>query len=144
MKRAIGALLSFGLLAAMTGCVREPATEADLVGSWINGETVLALSADGTFTLNNAPSYTLFTISDTWAGGNTTTRDGFGDWSIEADAVRLSNQTPPGYGEKIYVGSSNVLYFGLDLGSDSPRCFELVKEGSRATPKGPEDCFLRP
>ena len=59
MKRALVALFSFGLLAAMTGCVREPVTEADLVGSWVNGETVLALSADGTTAFVGAVSYPL-------------------------------------------------------------------------------------
>jgi hypothetical protein len=142
--RARLAPVLLGLAAALAGCAAEPPSESELAGTWVHGDTVLEFADDGTFTLTDAPDYTLFTVSESWRESDEATRDGFGEWSLEADAVRLMNEVGSGYGEKLFYGSEGVLFFGLDMGSDSPRCFELVREDSNVTPKGPEDCFLRP
>jgi hypothetical protein len=133
-----------GLTVALAGCAVQPPTEAEMVGTWVHGDTVLVLSEDGTFTLTDAPDYTLFTETDPWWESDGATRDGYGDWSLEADAVRLDNEVGSGYGEKLFYGSEGVLVFGLEMGSSLPRCYELVREDSDLIPKGPEDCFLSP
>jgi hypothetical protein len=133
-----------GLTVVLAGCTVEPPTEAALVGTWVHRDTVLVLSEDGTFTLADAPEYTLFTETESWRESDGATREGHGEWSLEADAVRLMNEVGPGYGEKLFYGAEGVLYFGLDMGSSSPRCFELVRDDLDLIPKGPEDCFLRP
>jgi hypothetical protein len=138
------AVVLLGLALALTGCAVEPPSESELVGTWVHGDTVLEFAADGTFTLTDAPDYTLFAASESWRDSEGATRDGFGDWSLETDAVRLNNRVDPGYGEKLFYGSEGVLYFGLDMGSGSPRCFELVKDESDLVPRGPDDCFLSP
>jgi hypothetical protein len=137
-------LVMLGLAVALTSCATEPPTEAELVGTWIHGDTVLVFAEDGTFTLSDAPDYTLFTVSESWRESEGATRDGFGEWSLEPDAVRLMNRADSGYGEKLFYGQEGVLYFGLDMGSASPRCFELVRDESELIPKGPDDCLLNP
>ncbi len=135
------------LAALLSGCAAsapEPVA-SDLEGTWVHGGTTLVLASDGTFTLSNAPRYTLFTDTEGWRDGDTSTRDGFGDWSLEPDAVRLDNvQGEKFHGEKLFLGLPDRLYFGLDMGSTNPRCFELVREGSEAEPRDPEDCWLSP
>jgi hypothetical protein len=139
------AVVMLSLAVALTGCSVQPPTKAELVGTWVHGDTVLVLLEDGTFTLTDAPDYTLFTVSESWRESAGETRDGFGEWSVEPDAVRLDNQAGSEYyGEKLFFGSEGVLLFGLDMGSDLPRCFELVRKDSDLLPKGPEDCFLSP
>ena len=94
-----------------------PSTQ-DLIGTWVNGSTRLVLEADATFSLVGAPSYTAVGQGDTWMAGDGATRDETGEWSIEPDGVRLD-------GEKLYFGeveSESTLEWGLDLGSDDPRC----------------------
>lgn len=136
--------LTMGLALTLTGCTVVRPTESELVGTWVHGDTVLEFADDGTFTLTDAPAYTLFTVSESWRESDGATRDGLGEWSLEPDAVRLMNRADSGYGEKLFYGPEGVLFFGLDMGSDSPRCFELVREESDLIPKGPDDCLLNP
>jgi hypothetical protein len=86
------AVVILALGVGLTGCSVEPPTEAELVGTWVHGDTVLALLEDGTFTLTDAPDYTLFTVSESWRDSAGETRDAFGEWSVEPDAVRLDNR----------------------------------------------------
>lgn len=128
--------------ALLAGCSAEPPTRDELVGTWVHGDTRLTLSDDGTFTLTDAPDYTLFTSDVTWRTTDGSTRDASGDWSIEPDAVRLSDAVL-GNGEKLFFGESGELLFGLEMGSSLPRCFELVRADSGVTPRGPQDCTMR-
>ena len=126
-------------LAACVPVAHPTRTRDTLDGTWVNGETVLVLNADATFTLVGAPVYTAVGEGEKWPNGADPTRDESGDWGVEPDAVRL-------IGEKLYFnhsGSELVLEWGLDLGSDDPRCYQLVREASSLIPLGPEDCHIR-
>lgn len=132
----VGALC--GTLTACAPLNQSPPTEEELVGRWTNGDTVLVLDADMNYTLVGAPAYTAVGEGQNWPQGVGVTRDLTGAWSVEDDAVRL-------LGEKLffdYSGSELMLEWGLDLGSEDPRCYQLVREASTLTPLGPGDCHI--
>jgi hypothetical protein len=135
------ATLAAAVCLMLGGCVptaRPAPTAEQFFGTWVHGDTVLVLKEDQTFTLTDAPLYT-GVLQEPWTDGTTITRDKQGSWALELDAVRLGN-------EKLffdYESSEIVLSWGLELGSDDPRCFELARENSTRTPRGPEQCFLR-
>ena len=126
-------------LSACASIQPSPPTMQDVSGTWRNGDTVLVLNADGTYTLADAPAYTAVGEGNRWANGADPTRDETGSWSVEPDAVRLA-------GDKLYFeysGSELLIEWGLDLGSDDPRCYQLVRQASSLVPLGPEDCHIR-
>jgi hypothetical protein len=127
------------LLIGCTTVERPEPTVEDLAGRWVNGETVLILNADSSFSLTGAPAYTAVGETSAWKNNDLPSREKSGEWTIALNFVSLR-------GEVLsinYVGSEIVLLWGLDLGSDSPRCYELVREESSLVPRGPETCFLR-
>ena len=141
-RRAVsmaGALIF--LLAACAPFSRPEPTVDDLVGTWANGDTVLILEADMSFTLTGAPAYTAIGEGDTWPEGPSPTREDRGGWGLPAGLGSVSLG-----GDKLFIeyrGSEVVLMWGLDLGSGDPRCYELIREGSTLAPRGPEDCSIR-
>lgn len=116
-------------------------TSEDLIGAWVNGKTLLVVHSDGTFDLENAPAYGRVGQTEQWRDrAADLTWNETGEWNIEFDAIRIS-------GQKFYyqyIASELTLEIGLDMGSDDPRCFELVRKDSSLTARGPEDCFIRP
>ena len=128
--------------AVLAGCSpveRTAPTTEDLVGVWVNGDTQLVLAEDGTFTLSDAPASTQVGLGDQWRDGASPVWGETGEWNLESDAVRIRG--PKLYYE--YRDSELILEFGLDLGSDNPRCFQLVREGSSLEALGPEECSIR-
>jgi hypothetical protein len=125
----------------LAGCVplqTSPADESEFVGTWTNGTTTLELKADQTFTLTDAPEYTLFTWEGDWRS-STALRDASGTWSAGTDSIHIQN-VDEGAGEKLEVWGPGLIGFGVgDL--DDPRCFELVRDGSLITPRGPDECY---
>lgn len=151
-RSALAAVLAVATI-GLAGCVPAPVERnaADFVGTWLNGDTTLILSADGTFTLTDAPEYTLFTSDASWRDDDGTTRDGCGEWNVTELSLRLDNTCDGGYAgeqlfyeEQLLTARTDVIYFGLDLGSEYPMCFELVREGSDREADGPSDCGIRP
>lgn len=102
----------------------------DYVGTWLHDETTLEMREDGTYTITEAPSYLLV--------------DGTGEWTV-------ANTTGEGWvyvgGRQLWTGEDPaggiVVFFGLRMGSDDPRCFVLVREGSPTEAEGPDKCWLR-
>lgn len=144
---SIGLVITVAMgLSSCTAFASPPSpTAQNIAGVWVNRSARIDLKADGTFTMTDVPRYTDFTTDQNWRNGDKPTRDGVAEWSIESDAVRLMVKN--GNGEKLFfdsAGGERVLAFGLQLGSDDPRCFQFVKAGSTTDPLRPDDCFIRP
>jgi hypothetical protein len=116
-----------------------PLPNADeLVGTWVNGETELALDADRTFVLSEAPGYTKRQMGRGWLEAPSPVWSDSGEWQLDEASLHL-NQT------QLFVdfnGSEVVLEFALAVDTDNPRCFELVREGSSLEPALPDTCYL--
>ena len=133
--RALVSAIPGLLVLVLAGCVSaapvQPST-ATFVGTYRHGDTTLVLGKDGTFTLSDAPSYTGFTDTD-------------GVWDLSPDRVNLTSYESQSI-ESVFFDAADgrVLYFGLDLGTDNPRCFQLARKGSGISPLGRDQCELRP
>jgi hypothetical protein len=155
-KGAAAIVVIAALLAGLTGCdgvsaggagyATASTKPADVTGVWVNNNATLNLKADGTFVLTDVPEYTSFISTRSWKSGDLPTRSDAGQWSVESDVVRLDSQEGGG-ADKIYYGgqgSELTLEYGLDLGSNDPRCFEFVRKDSHLTARRPDRCFIQP
>ena len=141
-------ITGIALTVALAGCsflaTPPKPTVQNLSGKWVNGAASIDLSKNGTFTMTDVPDYTSFLTSQDWRKGDKPTHNQTGIWTIESDAVGI---TANGDGDKLFFandGSERILEFGLQLGSDDPRCFEFVKVGSHHKPLRPKNCYIQP
>lgn len=146
LPRLVLLLVAVAMASAMSSCSAfeqpPPPTTANISGTWVNGSARIQLNRNGTFAMFNVPAYTYF--GENWRDGDAPTRGADGQWSIEPDAVILQISTRD---QKLFFdnnGPERLLEFALQAGSDDPRCFQFVKEGSKEVPLRPKDCFLRP
>lgn len=70
------------MVAALPACSFTPVVEhtvSELTGVWVHGETRLILKNDGTFTLEDAPTYTDAFRDEDWRSWTSGTYDSTGD-----------------------------------------------------------------
>jgi hypothetical protein len=110
----------------------------ELVDTWVNGDTRLVLSSDRTFTLTDAPAYVHGGEGVNWQTGTRPTWNDAGDWKLEGPHLRIRALQL----DLDFVGSELVLEFPINLGSDDPRCLQLVRAESSLKPLLPQDCHI--
>jgi hypothetical protein len=143
-RKKLRTRLAFGLWVVavstvLCGCIAlpvPPPTQQEMVGTWVNGETSLELRADHSYALTNAPNYVKDVWAENWDDRSLWTSEG--DWGIEEFRLEIGSMD-------VFVvpnGEHLALRFPLAMGSDRPRCFELVREGSKDLARLPQNCYL--
>jgi hypothetical protein len=117
---------------------------ADLPGTWVHGSGQLVLEANGTFEMTDMPKR----ITDGHSRGSksTDTVSCAGTWTLskETQSIYLLATAGGCRGGQLLAaarGGEMTVAFGIDGGSDDPRCFELVRSGSDLEPRDTDECL---
>jgi len=116
---------------------------ADLAGTWVHGPGELVLNADGTFEMTDMPKWVVDGDSSLSKSGQSVSCTGTWTFQKETQNLDLTGTGSSCSSGLIATGRAGeiTITFGIDDGSGDPRCYELVRAGSRLKPQGIDECL---